>query len=262
MDTDTWITDFESVSKNALARDWFVSPLEYHWTVSKNVFDDIFRSEGSPHKHFDEMVSPYLYRATMHVDFRAKMMVYAFMREQIAKDFGVEIESGLLSLYQLDFLPCLSQWIYVVEGYCRKLFLVSSSSNVRSKDWTIPTTGLAVWDRLIKSLSDALARYLDGVMFKAVSDPHLERLSRHLLLHGNAENKNFFSQKNCLLLMFIIDSLLVIEMVKNGHFPAVFDSHPGEVDRVERRKTLYNLQLKHVFEDVSLLKIDILKEHV
>jgi hypothetical protein len=124
MTTDTWINDYENVSTNALVREWFVSPLEYNWPSQKIIFDDIFRVGGSPHKRFDEMVSPYLYRATMDVDFRAKIMVHTFMKEPISKSFGVEIESGLLSLYQLDFLPCLSQWIYVIEGYCRKLFLV------------------------------------------------------------------------------------------------------------------------------------------
>jgi hypothetical protein len=225
---DTWIDDFERVSKNALSLEWFVSPLEYHWPNGKNLLDSIFHAGGSPNATFDEMVSPTLYQTAMQVDFRAKMMVFAFMRETIAKSFGVEIESGLLSPYQLDFLPCLSQWIYVVEGYCRKLFSVSSSSNVKSAGWTVPTTGDATRDRLIKSLSEALAKYLDGVMFKSVSDPHIERLSRHLLLHGNLENKSFFNQKNCLLLMFILDALVVIEMVKTKNFPAVFDHRSGE----------------------------------
>jgi hypothetical protein len=259
---DTWIDDFEKVSKNALDQEWFVSPLEYHWPDLKNLLDKIFRAGGSPSSRFDEMVSPELYKASMQVDFRAQMMVLAFMRQDIAKSFGVEIESGLLSLYQLDFLPCLSQWMYVVEGYCRKLFSVSSSSNVKSTSWTVPTTGDAIWDRLIKSLSEALAKYLDGVMYRKVSDPHVERLSRHLLLHGNLENKSSFNQKNCLLLMFILDSLVVIEMVKNKDFPAVFDDRPGEAERIERRKALYMIQLKHVFADANLLKIGVLKEHV
>jgi hypothetical protein len=260
--TDTWIDDFENVSKNALAQEWFVSPLEYHWPDGKNLFDKIFQAGGSPSAGFDEMVSPHLYKVAMQVDFRAKMMVYAFMRQDIAKSFCVEIESGLLSLYSLNFLPCLSQWIYVVEGYCRKLFSVSSFSNVKSSGWIVPTTGDTMRDRLIQSLSEALAKYLDGVMFKSGSDPNIERLSRHLLLHGNLENKNFFSQKNCLLLMFILDALVVIEMMKHEAFPAVFYNRPGEADRIERRKTLYMMQLTHAFADLNLLKINVLKEHL
>ena len=55
--------------------------------------------------------------------------------------------------------------------------------------------------------------------------------------------------------MFILDALVVIEMVKNRAFPATFDDdRPGEVGRVERRKALYMMQLKHAFEDESLLK--------
>jgi hypothetical protein len=99
-------------------------------------------------------------------------------------------------------------------------------------------------------------------MFKSATDPHIERLSRHLLLHGNVGNKEFFSQKNCLLLMFILDALVVIEMVKNRAFPAVFDDQLGEAERIKRRKSLYMLQLKHAFQDDNLLKIEVLKEHV
>lgn len=259
---DTWIDDFERVSNNALTYDWFVSPLEYHWTDAKNLFDKMFGAAGSPHAAFDEMVSPTLYRSTLQVDFRAKLMVFAFMREPIGKSFGVEIESGLLSLYQLDFLACLSQWVYVIEGYCRKLFLVSSPSNVKATGWTVPTTGDATRDRLIKCLSEALAKYLDGVMFKSASDPHIERLSRHLLLHGNLENKSFFNQKNCLLLLFLLDALVVIEMVKNKNFPTVFDNRPGETERINRRKALYMRHLERALADDNLLKIDVLKEHV
>jgi hypothetical protein len=259
---DTWIDDFERISTNALASEWFVSPLEYHWPDGKNLFDKIFHAGIAPNANFDEMITPSIFQTVMQVDFRAKMTVFAFMREDIAKSFGVEIESGLLSLYQLDFLPCLSQWIYVVEGYCRKLFSVSSSSNVKSAGWTIPTTGDATRDRLIDSLSRALAKYLDGVMFKNVSDPHIERLSRHLLLHGNLENKGFFNQKNCLILMFLLDALVVIEMVKNKSFPAVFDDRPGEAERISRRKTLYMAHLKHAFANDNLLKIAVLKEHL
>jgi hypothetical protein len=259
---DAWINDFQTASKNALTRDWFISPLEYHWTDGKRIIDAMFRIGDAPSPAFDEMISTELYRSSMQVDFRAKMVVLAFMREPIARSFGVEIENGLVNLYQLDFLSCISQWIYVVEGYCRKLFNVSSLTNVKSVGWTIPTTGNAERDRVIRTLSEALGNYLDGVMFKSASNPTIERLSRHLLLHGNQENKSFFSQKNCLILMFILDALVVIEMGKNCNFPTVFDERSGENDRIERRKALYQALLQHVFSDQELLKRQILEEYL
>ncbi|WP_215769192.1 hypothetical protein [Gluconobacter sp. P5B12] len=259
---NTWIDDFEKVNKNALAAEWFVSPLEYLWSDGKNHFDKIFRDGVTPHSRFDQMVSPTLYRTTMQVDFRAKMTVFAFMRETIANSYGVEFESGLLAFYQLDYLACLSQWIYVIEGYCRKLFSVTSPSNVKYSHWIIPRTGDTTRDRLIKCLAEALGKYLDGIMFKRESDPHIERLSRHLLLHGNLENKDFFSQKNCLILMFLLDALVVIEMVKNMNFPTIFSERPGEVERIKRRKALYMMKLKHAFADENILKIELLKEYL
>jgi hypothetical protein len=262
MKLDDWAKDFEQVSKNALSQEWFVSPLEYHWGDGKKLLDNMFPAPGTPSTTFDGIAAPQLYKMAMKLDFRAKMIVYAFMRQGIAKSYGVEIENGLLNFYRLDFFSCLSQWIYVIEGYCRNLFSVTSSSNVKSNGWTIPTTGDATLDDAIKSLSDALAKYLDGVMFMGTSNPNIERLSRHLLLHGNAQNKELFSQKNCLLLMFILDALVFIEMLKNRAYPQVFNSLPGEDQRIQERKALYMMQLKRAFEDDNLLKIQVLKEHL
>jgi hypothetical protein len=163
---DEWINDFEEINRNALTVEWFVSPLEYFWPDGKRLFDKIFPAPSSPHATFDEMVSPEIYRTSMQADFRAKMMVFAYMRQDIAKSYGVEIESGLMHLYRLDFISCLSQWIYVIEGYCRKLFSVASIQNVRTSSWVIPTSGDATLDGLIQSLSSSLANYLDGVMFR------------------------------------------------------------------------------------------------
>ncbi len=257
-----WIDDFEKVNRNALSVEWFVSPLEYFWPDGKQLFDKIFSSPSSPHTTFDEMVAPTIYKTSMQADFRAKMMVLAFMRQDIAKSYGVEIESGLMHLYRLDFISCLSQWIYVIEGYCRKLFSVTSLQNAKSNSWIIPTSGELTLNRLIQALSNSLANYLDGVMFRSTSDFHIERLNRHLLLHGNVQNKNFFNQKNCLLLMFALDALVVIEMVKNGDFPQVFNLREDEDKRIELRKHLYIKQIEHAFQDENLLKMEILKEHL
>ena len=262
MAMDAWIDDYEKVAQNAHAVEWFVSPLEYHWPDGKRLMDAIFRSGGSPNPNFDDHMAPHIFKSSMQVDFRVKMMVFAFMRQSVAASFGVEIESGLLALYRLGFLECLSQWVYVVEGYCRRLFSVSSMSNVKSTGWTIPVTGDVTRDRLLATISAALASYLDGIMFAFVNDAHLERLSRHLLLHGNVQNRKFFSQKNCLILMFILDALVVIEMVRNNAFPAVFFEQGDESKRIERRVQLYMEQLKHAFADQNLLKIELLGEHV
>ena len=262
MSMDAWTNDYKRVSQNAETIEWFVSPLEYHWPDGKTLIDKIFRVGGSPNSTWDEHISPALFKSAMQVDFRPKMMVFAFMRQPVSKSFGLEIESGLLALYRLDFLECLSQWTYVVEGYCRRLFSVASLSNVKSSGWTIPKTGDATRDRLIDAIATALSSYLDGIMFAFTNNPHLERLSRHLLLHGNAQNRKFIIQKNCLILLFVLDALVVIEMVSNGDFPAVFDEQGDESSRIARRTVLYMKQLEHAFSDQNLLKIDLLREHV
>lgn len=261
MTIDKWIEDYGKISANANTREWFVSPLEYSWPNGKRIFDAMFRVEGSPSSNFDKMISSDLFRSSMQVDFRAKMMVFAFMRQSIAKSFGVEIENGLLALYRLDFFECLSQWVYVVEGYCRKLFSVASLSNVKSSGWSIVPTGDAIRDRLIKIIRNALSSYLDGIMFAKTEDISAQRLSRHLLFHGNVQNKKFFSQKNCLIVMFVLDALITIEMVQANAFPAVFNEQGDELTRIERRKSLYTKQLEHAFSDQNLLKIQVLGEH-
>ncbi len=261
MAIDEWLADYDRVSANANALEWFVSPLEYHWSDGKRIFDAMFRSGGSPNPNFDEMVSPDLFRSSMQVDFRAKMMVFAFMRQSISGSFGVEIENGLLALYRLDFFECLSQWVYVVEGYCRKLFSVQSLSNVKSSSWSIASIGDVSRDRIIASIRNALSSYLDGILFASGNDLNIQRLSRHLLFHGNVQNKKFFSQKNCLIVMFILDALVTIEMVKSSAFPAIFDEEGDEHARIQRRKQLYSKQLEYTFSDQNLLKIQVLGEH-
>ncbi len=136
-----WIADYAKASSNALTVEWFVSPLEYSWLGGKNIADEAFRAPSAQNAKFDEMLAPELYKEAMKFDFRAKIMVYAFMREPIAKSFGLEIEGGLTRLYGLDFNSCLSQWIYVIEGYCRQIFQVTSPTNVKSGTWVIPITG-------------------------------------------------------------------------------------------------------------------------
>ncbi|HWZ64730.1 MAG TPA: hypothetical protein VNX02_17055 [Steroidobacteraceae bacterium] len=262
MDATKWIADYEKTSRNALTVEWFVSPLEYAWGNGKQIADSVFRGPSTQNATLDQRIAPELYKVAMKFDFRAKMMVYAFMRELIAKTYALEIESGLISLYGLDFMSCLSQWIYVVEGYCRKLFQVTSQTNVKSTSWVTPTTGDPKDDRTIDVVCRALGRYLDTIVYQSTNDAQTTKLNRHLMLHGNLQSEAFYSQKNCLSLMFVLDSLVFIEMVKNGHFPQIFQDGPGEADRIARRKLVYAHEMEHSMEDPNLMKIALLDEHV
>ncbi|MEH0018537.1 MAG: hypothetical protein V6Z89_02735 [Desulfobacter sp.] len=259
--TDDWQNDFEQTNQNALSVDWFVSPLEYLWPDGKQLFDRFFPDVSRPSAQFDELCAPAIYRTSMQVDFRAKMMVFAYMRQDISKSYGLEIENGLMHLYRLDYASCISQWIYVIEGYCRRLFSVTSIQNVRPASWVIPVSGSAAYDGFIQSLSTCLSEYLSGVLFKGTSDFSTERLSRHLLVHGNAENKDIFSQKNCLILMFLLDALVAIEMAGNKQFPQVFSELDGETEKIKERKHIYTKLSESIFNEDNLLRIEILKEH-
>lgn len=257
-----WIADYEKTSNNALTVEWFVSPLEYAWGNGKSIADKAFPGPSTQNASFDQMIAPELYQVAMKFDFRAKMMVYAFMREPIAKTYALEIESGLMSLFGLDFMSCLSKWIYVVEGYCRQLFQVKSQSNVKSTSWVIPTTGDATRDKTIDVVCKALACYLDTVVYQSTNNAQTTKLNRHLMLHGNLRNNAFYSQKNCISVMFVLDALVFIEMVRNGHFPQLFQDGPGDADRVTRRKRVYCYEMEHSLQDPNLLKIALLDEHV
>ena len=261
MTMDEWADAYEIVNRNARGAEWFVSPLEYYWPDGKRIFDAVFQAGLVQSAGLDELLPPQLFKTAMQVDFRAKMMVYAFMRQPVSKTFGLEIEGGLLALYRIDFLECLSQWTYVVEGFCRQIFSVSSLSNVKSSGWTIPVTGDTARDRMIHVVARALASYLDGIVFAPSNNPQSERMSRHLLLHGNAQNRKFFSQKNCMIMMFALDALVFVEMVKNGSFPTVFHSQGDEDARIEARKHLYMQHLEHAFADENLLKVQLLGQH-
>jgi len=259
--TEDWQNDFEGTNQNALTADWFISPLEYSWPDGKQLFDKLFPVASRPSKQFDKLCSPEIYKTSMTFDFRAKMMVFAYMRQDISKSYGLEIENGLMHLYRLDFASCISQWIYVIEGYCRKLFSVTSLQNVRPNSWDIPTSESEIHDSFIQTLSKCLSDYLSRVLFQGTSDFSTEKLSRHLLLHGNIQNKSIFSQKNCLVLMFLLDALVVIEMAKNQQFPQVFSEREGELKKIERRKHLYSKLMESAFHDDNLLRIETLNEH-
>jgi hypothetical protein len=61
----------------------------------KGLADTAFRGPSTQNATFDRHIAPELYKVAMKFDFRAKMMVYAFMREPVA----LEIESGPISLF-------------------------------------------------------------------------------------------------------------------------------------------------------------------
>jgi hypothetical protein len=257
-----WIADYERISSNALTIEWFVSPLEYSWGNGKEIADNIFRAPSTQNANVDQIIAPQLYEAAMKFDFRAKMMVYAFMREPTAKTYALEIESGLVNLYGLDFMSCLSQWIYVVEGYCRQLFQVASNTNVKSNSWVIPTVGDGRLDASIRSVSKTLGNYLDIVVYRSTNNALTTTLNRHLMLHGNLQNNAFYSQKNCLSVMFVLDALVFIEMVRHRHFPQMFQNGPGDADRIARRTSVYAHEMEHALQDPNILKLKVLDEHI
>ncbi|NEJ88857.1 hypothetical protein GR223_23475 [Rhizobium leguminosarum] len=258
----SWISEYKTTTANAIKQEWFVSPLEYSWSSGKELADQAYRAGAAPSSVFDDMLSPTLYKTSMQFDFRAKMMVCAFMRENVAKTYGLEIESGLMSLFGLDFLSCLLQWLPVVEGYTRQLFQVQTPSNVRPTGWTIPATGDALRDSAIQAVSNALAEYYNTIMYRSANDPQTTTLSRHLVLHGNLQNNLFYSQKNCLAVMFVLDALVFIEMLMSGTFPQMFDDQPGDADRIARRNFVYAYEMKHSMSDAYLVKRELLDEHV
>ena len=257
-----WITDYERTSNNAYTVEWFVSPLEYSWGDGKTIADKIFVGPSIKSDTFDELVAPALYRSAMQAPFRAKMMVLAFMRETKSRSYALEIESGLIKLYALDFMSCVAQWIYVVEGYVRNLFQIQTNSNVQSKFWKLPETGNELHDEMIKIVCMALGRYLDKVIYRPMKNANTTTLNRQILLHGNLQNKAFYSQKNCLALMHVLDALVFIEMTSNRHFPQAFNSSPVEDERIARRTSVYLGELANSFTDHNSRKLEVLKEHL
>lgn len=254
--------DYKKTNTNAMSSGWFVSPLEYFFPDGKEVFDKVFAVSAINNSNFDNLVAPALFKNAMNTHFRSQMMVLGFMKQNISKSYSLEIENGLMHFYRLDFLSTISQWIYVIEGYSRQLFKVKSNQSSKHKDWTIPKVNDKSLDDLISCLADSLGTFVNNVLFASSNNTNIETINRHLLLHGNAQNNNIFSQKNCFVLMFALDALLVIEMVQNRVFPMMFQSNNEDNGKISKRKVLYSQILKSVFENENVLKIEILKEHV
>ena len=81
-------------------------------------------------------------------------------------------------------------------------------------------------------------------------------------MHGKISNKEFFSQSNALKLLFALDTLLAIEMVKKKVFPAVFSCTKQDTKMIENRKVIYQNELSLTMENHNLMKIQLLKEHL
>ena len=256
------INDYKKKNANAITSDWFISPLEYFWPDGKETFDKIFAAPTSKSTFFDNLVAPELYKKSMNYHFRAQMIVVGFMKHDISKTYGLEIENGLMHLYQLDFLSAISQWTYILEGYSRKLFKVKSNQSSKFNDWTIPKVNDKNLDDLINCLANCLGTFFNSVLFASSNNRNLETINRHLLLHGNAENNNIFNQKNCLILMFCLDALLVIEMIQNKKFPGILNATEEDLKKIEKREFIYDQILKSIFENENILKKELLKEHV
>ncbi len=82
------------------------------------------------------------------------------------------------------------------------------------------------------------------------------------MLHGNLKDSAFYSQKNCLSVMFVLYALVFIEMEKNVHFPSIFQDGPGDANRISRRKNVYAYEMNHSLQDPNLLKLRLMDEHV
>ena len=253
------IVDFRKTSKNAIANKWIISPLEYFWPDGKKLFDTIFNEKSISSLE----VAPAIYKTCMNPHFRANMIVLGFMREPISKKFSLEIENGLLNFYRLDFLSAISQWIYIIEGYMRIIFKVKNGQSAISPDnWEIPETDNPHYDNIINNFIESLSLFSKEILFCKDYNSNSIDLNRHLLLHGKINNKDFFSQSNGLKLLFVLDTLVAIEMVKNKNFPAIFNTNEKENKMIETRKVVYQNELSLTMENHNLMKIQILKEHV
>jgi hypothetical protein len=254
------IVDFRKTSQNAIKNKWIISPLEYFWPDGKLLFDNIFKENNTVSL---KIVTPLIYKNCMDCHFRANMIVLGFMKQPIAKKFSLEIENGLLNFYKLDFLSTISQWIYIIEGYMKIIFNVQNGqSSIDPDNWNIPETDDPHYDNIISNFTESLSLFSKNVLFCKNYDSNSIDLNRHLLLHGKISNKEFFSQSNALKLLFALDTLLAIEMVKKKVFPAVFSCTKQDTKMIENRKVIYQNELSLTMENHNLMKIQLLKEHL
>lgn len=260
--SNSWICDYSNVCDNALNYKCFISPIEYSYPDGKRINDLLFKNQSHHSHDLYNKITPKLYKQAMQFEFRAKLMVCAFMKEPIAKKFGLEVEQGLFHLYGQNYRSCLSQWIYVIEGYCRQLFSVKSTSNVKQNSWDIPKTGIAKRDLIIQTISDALGSYLDEVFYKSSAQFNGVELNRHILLHGNLKNNEFYCQKNCLSVMYVLDALIYIELESNNHTLGALEESPEDTKSIKRRVSAYQNEMQGVFNDSNILKSEIIKEHI
>lgn len=255
------IVDFREKSQNAIKNKWLISPIEYFWIDGKNIFDRIFNNSLSDTDN--ALIVPLLFKTTTNINFRSKMIVLGFMRQPISKKYSLEIENGLIHLYRLDFLSAISQWVYIIEGYMREIFNVQNGqSAVDPSNWVIPKTNDPHYYNIIGNFVESLSSFSENILYCKSYNSADKDLNRHLLLHGKVHNKNFYSQENTLKLFFALDTLLAIEMVSNQVFPAIFSCNDKEAQMIERRIALYSYEWSKNFDEMNILKNELLTEHL
>lgn len=259
------IVDFRYTNKNAIRNKWIISPLDYFWPDGKKVFNAIFQDtlSNTNSKDFQEIVVPLLFKTSTNIDFRSKMIVLGFMKQSISKKYSFEIENGLIHLYRLDFLSAISQWIYIIEGYMREIFQVQNGkSAVNPDNWIVPETDDSHYDNILGNFVESLSSFSKNILYCKSYNSTDADINRHLLLHGKVQNKNLYSQENALKLFFALDTLLAIEMVSNQVFPGIFTCDEKESKMIEQRKVLYSYELAKNFDEINVLKNELLKEHL
>lgn len=256
------LCSFRDTGKNALSYSWLISPLIY-FSDDKKRFDSIFKDTNNSKKHLSDLPSV-IFMMSMDVHIRANYTVLGFMKLPIAKLFSFEFENGLFHLYKLDFISCISSWIYIIEGYLRVLFQVNNESATKPDNWIqIDTTHLdEESSQAIEFFQEHLQCFLESFLFAKEDSRNEEIVNRHLLLHGKIFNKDFFNQGNALKLLFVLDLILTIELTKEQGFPFSLSENKQDLEMINIRKELYQNSLSSVFDKENLKKIQILQQHL
>ncbi len=252
---DVFLIDYQKASSGLFKFHWIISPFEFQWPGANNIFKTCSNNGG-----IDEKLTPaLLYRDSMIYNYRASIQVCVFLKYKESKKFAHIFENGLLCLYGLDYISCISQWMYIIEGYTRGLFNVAKASDISS--WKQPSSGLPEYDKIVSVLFEVFKEYYKNYLFRTEDDlQHNDsKLSRHTLLHGKKVNYSYFSQANSLRLLYAIETLLAIEMYSNGDF-LFFDYNEQQKKQIDKRVQLYSLAMGNTFSEESTLKLEIFNE--
>lgn len=254
---------YRNLNEKLRKYDWFVSP--YYSQLQLGPLFELLDNQPEPtNRHdkekFGRIIADHLIKANLGPHFRACIIFESYRVAPHVNKFSHLVEAGLFEFYKLNLITCLAVWVPTIEGILRSLLKIRPGKRLRFDGLTSLTAKNDKLNSFLDSITETIVDLLKSSFFlRSKNDqfPPANRFSRHFISHLLSEEP-FYCRSNCLRLLNIIDSLLMIDLINSGSYRAFFE---GKSDRVKERERYYSFLLNSAFADAEMNRAKLLEDH-